>query len=121
MGEKVEVKVMITGVTKPSACVDEEEVTMILGGGVLRVGSMSVGVIEVATVGVSDTVCVQELPQRVMTWEEVTGTVIVTVSTTVDVPPTRTCQSRQLSCIHWMAYLEFVRRSQWGPDYKSRL
>lgn len=81
--------VRTTGVTFPFASVDEEDVTKTLGGGVLRVGvGVGVGVSGgVGDEGVSGFVGAHELPQRVVTCDEVMGTVIVTVSTTVLVPP----------------------------------
>lgn len=98
-GGKVEVTLCMTGVTRPSGWVDEDSLTITVGGGVVK------DVMVVVTVAVSDVtgggggkavvesprleslVGAQEVPKSVVTSEEVIGTVTVTVSTEVETSP----------------------------------
>jgi hypothetical protein len=112
-GGTADVIVRITGVTLPSARVEEEDVIKILGGGVLKDGDAA-SVVDVSVdvdVGVFGSVREHELPQRVVICEDVMGTVTVTVSTTVLVPPVKLwlqCPGRPQSTNE--ANLEFLKR-----------
>jgi hypothetical protein len=85
----------MTGVTTPSAWVDEDSATIMVGGGVIKDVVVAVVVVAVGESDVTGGVelllesldWAQEVPKSVVTTEEVTGTVIVTVSTEVVVPP----------------------------------
>lgn len=103
-GGKVDVTVCMTGVTTPSGWVDLDSDTITVGGGVLKdVVDVDVVVVVVGsevTGGVGSLVessdCVQEVPKSVVSCEDVTGTVIVTVSTEVVVSPSVTCELKVL-------------------------